>query len=276
MSLVELKSLYREGRLLPFIGAGISASIEWKDAEGRSCRGPSWGAMVEHATTLLGCEMPSLLRARGTDLQILEFFSLRFDGYTRLINWLVRTMVPPDDAIRDSRIHRELASMSECDMFYTTNYDDFIERGFALQGRAHHVVATEADMLRTRGSAEVVKFHGDWNNPSHMVMTESEYEKRMEFSTPLDLRLWSDLLNRTVLFIGYSFRDPNVAYLFRKVNERFRGLPNTASGRRAYIVVQEPSIFERKLFERRNIEVLPISGQRRADDIADLLERIRS
>src|SRR5580693_1611620 len=85
------------------------------------------------------------------------------------------------------------------------------------------------------------------------VQVGSDYESRMEFTGPMDRRLWSDLLNRSLLFLGYSFRDPNVAYLFRQVKERFEKLPNTNSGRRAYIVVQDPSQFERRLFQERNI-----------------------
>lgn len=38
--LPELKTLYREGRLIPFIGAGVSMSVTWK-RDGRVRRGPS-------------------------------------------------------------------------------------------------------------------------------------------------------------------------------------------------------------------------------------------
>jgi hypothetical protein len=254
---LELRSLYRDGRLLPFIGAGVSASVEWP-AAGGSGRGPSWEEMVNHAATELGFQAPQLIRARGTDLQILEYFKLKFSGHTRLTNWLLKSMNPPDAVILRSPIHNELAQMTVCSIVYTTNFDDFIERSFALHGRKHQAVAIEEHMRPEPGTTEVIKFHGDWNHPDRMVLTESDYERRMEFKEPMDLRLWSDLLNRSVLFLGYSFRDPNVAYLFRQVKERFEKLPNTSSGRRAYIVVQDPSQFERRLFQERNIEVIPL------------------
>ena len=41
--------------------------------------------------------------------------------------------------------------------------------------------------------------------PIGMVLTESDYERRMEFNTPMDLRLWSDLLNRSLLFPRIQF-----------------------------------------------------------------------
>jgi len=253
----------------------VSASVEWRDGE-RVLRGPSWEEIVNQAAVELGFEVPQLIRARGTDLQILEYFKLKFNGHTRLTNWLLKNMDPPDEAIKNSAIHSELANMQFCPIIYTTNFDDFIERSFKLHRRPHQVVAIEEHMRTTAGATEIVKFHGDWNHPDRMVLTESDYERRMAFSEPMDLRLWSDLLNRSVLFLGYSFRDPNVSYLFRQVKERFARLPNTSSGRRAYIVVQDPSQFERRLFQERNIEVIPIDGKGRTEAVAAILNDIRS
>jgi hypothetical protein len=272
---LELRTLYRDGRLLPFVGAGVSASVEWDEA-GTTRRGPSWTELVDRAAFELGFQRADLIRARGTDLQILEYFKLKFSGHTRLTNWLLMNMNPPDGAIRNSAILNELVQMRACGIFYTTNFDDFIERSFALNGRNHKAVTIEEHMRLEPGTAEIIKFHGDWNHPDRMVLTESDYERRMEFKEAMDLRLWSDLLNRSILFLGYSFRDPNVAYLFRQVKERFANLPNTNSGRRAYIVVQDPSQFERRLFQERNIEVIPIDGRDRANAIAEILHDIRS
>jgi hypothetical protein len=184
-------------------------------------------------------------------------------------------MNPPDNAIGNSPIHNELSQMRACSIIYTTNFDNFIERSFELKGRKHKAVAIEEHMRPEPDTTEIIKFHGDWNHPDRMVLTESDYESRMEFTGPMDRRLWSDLLNRSLLFLGYSFRDPNVAYLFRQVKDRFANLPNTSSGRRAYIVVQDPSQFERRLFQERNIEVVPIDSSGRTEAVAELLSDIR-
>jgi hypothetical protein len=198
--------------------------------------------LVTQAARALGFDNAQLIRVRGTDLQILEYFKLKYSGHTRLTHWLLLNMKAPDSAIRASAIHTELVQMAKCPVIYTTNFDDFIERRFEIEGRTCSVVAIEEHMRTAVGTTEIVKFHGDWNHPNQMVLTESDYERRMEFKTSMDFRLLSDLLNRAVLFLGYSFRDPNVAYLFRQVQERFADLPNTNSGRRAYIVVQDPSV----------------------------------
>lgn len=272
----ELRRLYQDFRLLPFVGAGVSASVRWKDSRGTWQEGPSWAKVVERAAHELGFQDVELALVRGTHLQILEYYKLRFEGHTRLTNWLFRNMNPSDEDLENSVIHRELAQLTKCPIIYTTNFDDFIERSFRIHGRSHKAVAIESHMGLPGENTEVLKFHGDWNHPDRMVLTESDYERRMEFRAPMDIRFRSDLMNRSVLFLGYSFRDPNVSYLFRQVREQFSALPNTDSGRRAYIVVEEPSRFERRLFQERNIEVIAIDSRNRADEIATLLSEIRS
>jgi SIR2-like domain len=278
----DLKSRYEEGRLLPFVGAGVSMSVRWESGEGER-RGISWRELVNQAARMLGFEDPDLLRVRGDDLQILEYFRLKHSGQlATLQNWFNIEIHAPDAALLKSPIHAALANLRKCPLFYTTNYDDFLERGLLLHGRLATSIALESNiaelLMKESDSKEsyvqVIKFHGDLNNPSRMVLSESDYEKRLRFTDVEDQRLKSDLLGRALLFLGYSFRDWNVSYLFRLVNETFGPLPAAPTGRRAYIAVSDPSDFEYTLFRARNIEVLPIGAMHQADDIAELLLRL--
>ena len=219
--------------------------------------------------------MPRLIRARGTDLQILEYFKRAKNDIAPLTNWLFLNLQAPDSAITQSPILRALSALKRCPLYYTTNYDDFIERALCLAGRRPRTVVTETDIDGIDSEhPQVVKFHGDFNTPSSMVVTESDYEKRLAFATAMDFRLRSDVLGRAVLFLGYSFRDPNVAYLFRLVNEHFGTLATNPAGRRAYIVVADPSDFETRLYRARNIEVIGVSGGALADETALVLREL--
>lgn len=274
----DLRQHYRNGRLLPFIGAGVSTSVHWTDGSGAHKRGPSWEELVNQAAKKLGFDDPRLLRVRGGDLQILEYFGIKRHGeFAGLANWLAREMNPPDGDLRNSRIHKKLAELENCQLFYTTNYDDFLERAMRLHGRKCNTVVVEADMNRS-GSADtvqVVKFHGDLEFPNHMVVSERHYERRLRLDTPMDYRFQADLLGRVVLFMGYSFKDWNVSYLFRLINERFNQLQGALSGRRAFITVADPSDFEREMFSARNMEVIAVRGEDQTGDIATLLEEMR-
>ncbi len=243
----ELRDRYQEGRLIPFIGAGASMAVSWAQ-DGTDYRGVSWAELVDAAIDQLGFANPDLLRDRGTDLQILEYFKIVNEGqFADITNWMLSRMRPSNDALKASVLHTGLVALEKCRLFYTTNFDDFLERSFDLAGRPHKRIAIEGHMGATKeGEAEIVKFHGDLRNPDSMVLSESHYENRLKLDTPMDYRLRADVLGRALLFIGYSFRDWNVSYLFRLVNDQFEALPASLGGRRAYIAVSDPSDFEER------------------------------
>lgn len=271
----ELKRNYKETRVIPFIGAGISQSVKW-GPEGNEKKGPSWKELVDQAIKFLGFEQPELARIRGTDLQILEYYKhMRSDQIAELTNWLLQNMNPPDANLLRSPIHSELVKLENCPIFYTTNYDDFLERAFNLHSKTNTVIATEKQMGGKRETCEIIKFHGDWNHPDKIVLTESDYENRLSFDTAMDHRLKSDLLGHVLLFLGYSFRDPNVSYLFRLFIDRFKNESGSLKGKRAYIAVPDPSAFEIDLFKKREIEVISIRSIEMENDICELLNEIR-
>jgi hypothetical protein len=270
----DLRRLYRERRVVPFVGAGASMSVTW---EGGTKRGPSWEEMVDQTAKLLGCNDANLLRLRGSDLQILEYFKIMNQELAPLTNWLSHQFAEAtDDDILASPIHSALVQLERCSIFYTTNYDDFIERAMKKSGRSAQIVSGEHTMAHDRTVVEVVKFHGDFNNPKEMVVSESQYMERMRLESPMDFKLRADILGRAVLFIGYSFRDPNVNYIFHIVNRLFSNLPHSPSGRRAYIVLPEPSEFERRLFNERNIDVIPVGVDDIAGNVAAVLNDMRN
>lgn len=272
---LDLRRLYHEGRVIPFIGAGASMAVKWTRGE-TEARGPSWRQLVDHACTLLGVEEPELLRIRGNDLQILEYFRAAKGNFAPLTNWLSTEFSYAEDSdILKCAIHASLAQLVLCRIFYTTNYDNFIERALLAHGRETLVTSSERNISHRREAVEVVKFHGDFNDPDNMVFSESQYLERMKFDNPMDFKLRSDLLGRAILFIGYSFRDPNINYLFHVVNRLFDSLPDSYSGRRAYIVLPDPSEFERRLFHLRNIEVIPVPSINPETSIAQLLDDMR-
>jgi hypothetical protein len=270
----ELRRLYHERRVVPFIGAGASMSVSWSS---EMERGPSWGEMVDQAIKLLGSNDPQLLRLRGSDLQILEYFKIKRGELAPLTNWLSHQFaMATDDDILASPILAELAALDRCSIYYTTNYDDFLERALRKSGRPSQAITAERSIAHNRLDVEVVKFHGDFNSPREMVVTESQYMDRMRLENAMYFKLRGDILGRAALFIGYSFRDPNVNYIFHLINRLFQNLPDSFTGRRAYIVLPDPSDFERRLFQERNIEVISVGSNDRPREIANLIKQMRS
>lgn len=282
-SLHQLQKLYQSGQLLPFIGAGISMSLTWNIGD-ITYQGPSWSDLADVAAKTIGFDDAHLLRARGDDLQILEYCIERLDGErAKVYNALRDLLKAPNNTLKDSQVHAALASMKKCDVMYTTNFDNFLERAIALHGRPCMAVATEANLSKYFAACDdsntrpckVVKFHGDFDNPAQMVLTESDYRQRLSLSKPLDALLRADLIGRVALFLGYSFRDWNISYLFHLVDKDFGAEPTSGNADcRAFITVPDPSEFEMLLFKSRKIKVIPVNGKTADKDIAALLNSI--
>ncbi|TQJ31473.1 SIR2 family protein [Microbacterium sp. SLBN-146] len=225
----DLVTLAAERRLIPFVGAGFSASLGL----------PSWERLLEqvceHTDGVVSFE--ELKEATNGDyLQIAEYLYLRHDRQIGPIRHQIETSFASSaaDPTR-SGAHIELVNL-DAGQIYTTNYDDMIERLFRSLGKSVTPVVLPKDVaLADPDRTQVVKYHGDLKHERTLVLTESAYYKRLDFESPMDLKFRSDLLGKSVLFMGYSFRDVNIRIIWFKLMEMMRDVPE-ADRRPSYIV----------------------------------------
>lgn len=104
--------------------------------------------------------------------------------------------------------------------YWTTNYDKLLEQGI-IEANRNPDVKLESDQLsfvKENRDAIVYKMHGDVEHPANAVLTKIDYElyekKRPLFRTALK----ADLISKTFLFIGFSFEDPNLDYVFGEIH----------------------------------------------------------
>ena len=114
--------------------------------------------------------------------------------------------------------HKVLARLP-IDTYWTTNYDKMIERALDEAGKTPDVKITVPNLSlnNSRRDAVVYKMHGDVSQPQEAVLTKDDYEsyneKRQLFTTALQ----GDLINKTFLFVGFSFDDPNLEYILSRI-----------------------------------------------------------
>lgn len=103
--------------------------------------------------------------------------------------------------------------------YWTTNYDDLIERSLRAARKRVDVKKTEASLARTlpRRDATVYKMHGDIDQPEQSVVTRDDYERYQATHPLFGTALRGDLVEKTFLFIGFSFGDPNLAYVLSRI-----------------------------------------------------------
>jgi hypothetical protein len=144
-----------------------------------------------------------------------------------------------EEFTRDAKLtenHRLIASLP-VHTVWTTNYDELLETAFREGHRRPDVKTTKQNLATTLPNRSVViyKMHGDCRQPHDAVLTKDDYEtygeKREGFSTALR----GDLVDRTFLFLGFSFTDPNIDYIL----SRIRGLLGE-NQRQHYCVMKWP------------------------------------
>jgi hypothetical protein len=241
----ELAAAVGDRKVILFVGGGVSMNLGL----------PSWDQLVCKMAEDLGIE-PRRLAGMGDYLSLAEYYQTRLDTIEPLVRWMDETWHAARICIGQSEIHRLIVELG-FPKIYTTNFDRWLERAFEHHARAYVKVAGVQDLLEADdGRTQIVKFHGDLDDPGSLVLTEESYFERLSFESPLDIKLRADVLNRTMLFIGYSLRDINLRYLFYRLHKLWDSSPHSKSRPRSYIFLAEPNPAQEALFRRRGIETI--------------------
>jgi hypothetical protein len=169
---------------------------------------PSWQSLVQHMTEELGVLTQDAPGPDGYHI-LAEYYRIEQGSIGGLRSWMDRHWKVSKDRVRSSRLHRLIVAL-DFPIIYTTNYDRNIEAAFAAHGREYVKVANARDIAKIRnGITQIIKFHGDFDDDSSLVLTETDYFNRLAFDSPLDVKLTADALGKTVLFVGYSMTHMN-------------------------------------------------------------------
>ncbi|MFL6161494.1 MAG: SIR2 family protein [Jatrophihabitantaceae bacterium] len=214
----ELVQAQAEGRVIPFVGAGLSTGLGL----------PSWSALLEAIAAKIP-DLPAfdeIRQACGDDpLKIAEYLFIAGGNEIGPLRQKISDLISrPDLDPSVSHPHVELVNLF-ASRIYTTNYDDLIERTFAALGIKYQLIANARHISRVQGDRpQIVKFHGDLQWENSLVFTESSYFERLQFESPIDIKLRSDLLGNSVLFLGYGFSDTNVRVMWHRLMSMMKGV----------------------------------------------------
>ena len=121
-----------------------------------------------------------------------------------------------------SENHKILAKLP-ISTYWTTNYDDLIERALDSEGKLVDIKFTNNHLSQTKKgrSAIVYKMHGDAKLPDQAIITKDQYESYSIKFSPFITALSGDLVSKTFLFLGFSFTDPNLDYILSRIRIYF-------------------------------------------------------
>lgn len=251
--------------LIPFIGAGFSAN----------CGFPSWKELVERLLAKFHIEHRDIL-LKHDFLRVTEYIVLKNGGNIGPIRYeLQRLLNDKHVGISKSDPHLLLVSLN-APIIYTTNWDNLIEKAYEHAGREYCKIVTLQDLLQAgqTQTPQIIKFHGSFEHEETLVLTESHYFERLELESPLDIKFRADLLGRSVLFMGHSFTDFNIRYLWFKLRKLMKHI-KLKEVPKSYILLLKHDTVAEELFSDIGIESIILEefdGLSPAEKLSNFLE----
>ncbi|MNS30525.1 hypothetical protein D3C72_625600 [compost metagenome] len=183
-----------------FAGAGLSAPSGFVD----------WKGLLKDLADEIGLDV-----SRESDLITVAQYYCNSFNRAKINEKIINEFT----TLKKGNINHEILSTIGVDTFWTTNYDQLIERTLQEDGKIVDVKIVKEHFARyiKKKNAVVYKMHGDKDSPHDAVLTKDDYDyyntKRELFSTALR----GDLLSRKFLFIGFSFDDPNLDFILSRI-----------------------------------------------------------
>ncbi|MCO5383492.1 MAG: SIR2 family protein [Methanosarcina barkeri] len=120
---------------------------------------------------------------------------------------------------KNPTVNHKIMAQLPIQTYWTTNYDKLIETALVEAKKVPDVKYTLKQLSVTRPDRDVVvyKMHGDVDHPCETVILKDDYESYPLKMTPFISALRGDLIEKTFLFLGFSFKDPNIDYILSRV-----------------------------------------------------------
>lgn len=186
-----IQEAQKNNQLVLFVGAGASISSGM----------PSWSKALNQIGKRLGEEHIDYQKA-------LELPQNYFDQrgkkeYTELMRKVFRY----GDTLSTAEVHKLIMKFNTSTII-TTNYDHLIEQAAEENVEVMQVISCDKDLPYRKSGKELIKMHGDFEH-DNFVLKEDDYANYSSNFKLIENYIKSIIGSKVVLFIGYSFNDPD-------------------------------------------------------------------
>lgn len=241
---IQLVELMYAGAVVPFVGAGISASAGFS----------SWKDHLRHQgkTAHIATGRIEALLASGeyeTVLEEIEAVRGREVFIQEIRDEFSRNLTIPDVVWRISELFT--------DTVITTNYDRLLEQSFETgeAGRVQVINGLNALEQPDPKKITVIKLHGDIREPKRCILSKNQYDEAygngsLNMHKPIPKLLAYHYKNSSLLFMGCSLSNDRTVQVFRKIRE---GMGEEEETKQHFSIEQAPGTLEE--IAQRNAEL---------------------
>ena len=241
----ELKTSIKNGNVILFVGAGVSATLGL----------PNWSQLISHISAELGYD-ERIFKLYGDSLALAEFYEINKGHIGELRSWMDTKWNIAPEVIKNSAIYEAIVKLN-FPQIYTTNYDHCLETAFTAWNKKYKRIVSVDDFVGSSSmETQIIKFHGDTISDRSIVLTESSYFERLAFDSPLDIKLRADMLGKSILFIGYSLSDINIRLLIYKLDQLWQKSNNSSKRPKSYLFMPTPNPIQEAILKNRGIQTI--------------------
>lgn len=241
---------FAHGNGTVFVGAGISLGA----------RLPSWNKLMAPLRADLG---PAVGPCTSY-LDIAELYEVKHNRSV-LVQFLKERL--GDVRFQLTKTH-ELIVRLPVQRIYTTNFDTLLEQASQKKQINRNVIFNASQVgFSDTSTLSIVKLHGDLSDPASIVITTRDFYSYFARNPAVADLLKVELQTHTVLFMGYSFSDPNLGMI----------LANSASQSGMvrpllYSLQFKPSALTVKAMYARGVSVIPLDADPGTADAEQAVE----
>jgi hypothetical protein len=201
-----------------------------------------WPGLLSQVAEGLGLDI-----TKESDLVALAQYHLNANASSR--NHLSQLLIDEFVDVKAPTTNHEILARLPIRTFWTTNYDRLIEKALEAGGKRVDAKYTKEQLATTRRGRDAVvyKMHGDIEHPDKAVLSKDDYERYHQTHGPFITALSGDLVEKTFLFLGFSFTDPNLDFILSRIRATF-----TPHQRQHYCIMRKRTLLakeKRKDFE---------------------------
>lgn len=235
----EILEAIKKNKLVIFAGSGLSAKFNL----------PSWKELVKQVIKNINEEkfnnlIPVLESEVLTPIEVLNKIQ---KDHTK-----VRTFIKENfkiDKNQDFSLHKKILELT--DSIITTNYDNAFEEASenSISPSKKTSIFNLSEISKS-GKPYIFKLHGCYTEPDNCAIFSDDYKEIYESDTPTKEKLKSIFIDKTIIFVGFSFNDPEINLIFSSLDKLFE------NHNRHFILTRDSSAFEKYAF----LKPLPIQN----------------
>jgi NAD-dependent SIR2 family protein deacetylase/tetratricopeptide (TPR) repeat protein len=193
----ELIEAFAHRRATVFVGAGASVAAKL----------PNWRQLLEP----LRAEVEDCPDDNFSALDVAQYFINEHKD--RRLAEVLRQLLEKNASTTE--IHNLIVRLP-ITRIYTTNFDGLLEAACKNACLSHKTVwnSSQLDVMADR---VIYKLHGDLTDPRSIVLTAEQFEDYFETHDALAKIVESEMLEHAILFVGYSFTDPDIRTILRSM-----------------------------------------------------------